>query len=208
MLKSEINNRRKRKIHFGSVCLPFVALCYLLFNLMLALNASSRPVPGPKVYKVDTTWPGVRMEVIQITRMPDNRVMVLIRLAASEKAPASTLIGYPAVIPRKATKEERGMGFSATPFSLESSRLTDDQTGQQYPALPPEPGPPLFRPAVVLMSLAPGEATLMSVQFALPSPVPPAKPSTVSILLPNAKAPLSNIPIPLPAPAASPAGRK
>jgi hypothetical protein len=159
-----------------------------------------------------TAWPGVIVRLVSVERIPNDRLMFLVRIVATSGANPGTLIGYPPIIPPNISKKQIANGaFLPEPYSLNSATMTDEQTGKTYPALPTQSAPDgqAYRPSVLVSSLSPGQGTYMSVQFAIP-PAPPANASgqpakqTVSILLPMAKSPIPKIAVPTPTPAPAP----
>jgi hypothetical protein len=142
---------------------------------------------------------------VRIDRILDKRLLVVVQISATSKAPATgTFIGIKKPVPPNATEEERRSGrYEARPFSLASSILVDDQTSERFPVLTPvfPPGKE-YAPAEIFATFVPGRAEIVTLQFK----VPPTflgqeteerreKP-TVSLLLTNAKAPITGIPIP------------
>ncbi len=77
--------------------------------------------------------------------------------------------------------------------------MTDEKSGQSFNTVPAAPGGPSYLPSAILTRLHPGEVQVVTLQF--PVPPPPQNEAelarqTVSILLPNAKAPISGLVIP------------
>lgn len=87
------------------------------------------------------------------------------------------------------------------PFSLVSTVMIDEQTQHRYEVLPPvaQPGKK-YLPAGFSNVLLPGEARMVSIQFASP-PAPPAAEGrdppkqTVSFVLTGAKGPILRVPL-------------
>jgi hypothetical protein len=153
--------------------------------------------------EVETNWPGIQFRFDRIERILDERLLVVIRIVATAKAPpAGTLISAKPVPPR--TQESAPTTLELAPFSLASSVMIDDLTAQRFPALPPifPPGRE-YAPAEILAHFSPGRAEVLTLQFKVPpSALRPVNPGsekqTVSFLLTNAKAPISGVPIPPP----------
>jgi hypothetical protein len=154
--------------------------------------------------EVDTVWRGIRYEIFGIERMPENRLIVGVRIVATSQAPASgTFIGLKVPISVDASKADTtSERYSARPLSLASSQMIDEETQRRYPALSPTrmAGKSVL-PGVTLSTLRPGQAEVLSVQFAVP-PQPPSsggtEKQTVSILLPSAKGPITKVRLPPP----------
>jgi len=182
---------------------------FILCLVGLSLRAwGSDPVPSPlDTPSVESTWHGIEMHVSEVKRIAGNRLLVVVLLWATPKAPPATMIGIPPVIPPNATKEELNMGLGDSPFSLAGSTMTDDLTQQKYDMVPPDPKGPLYRSSVILTSLFPGRGLYMTIQFLAPPPPPPddtgkIPKQTVSILLPKAKGPITKVVVPPPTPPA------
>ena len=98
-------------------------------------------------------------------------------------------------------EEGRSGSYELRPFSLASSvMIVDELTSKRFPALAPMFPGKEYAPAEILAYLSPGHAEVMTLQFK----VPPAsliadggtsEKQTVSLLLTNAKAPVTAIPI-------------
>jgi len=180
------------------ICLGIIVTCPLC-------AIAQQPAAKKSKFEVETTWPGIRFKLMRVDRILDKRLLVVVLISATPKAPATgTLIAVKQAVPPSATDEERRAGrYEDRPFSLASSILIDDQTSERFPALAPvSPPGKEYAPAQILTNLVPGRARIMTLQFK----VPPTflseeaeqyrqKP-TVSLLLTNAKAPITGIPIP------------
>jgi hypothetical protein len=161
--------------------------------------------PGKKSkFEVETIWPGIHFKFVRIERMLDERLLVVVRIVATRQAPAAgTLIGVKPAAHAGATPEELRSGrYEPLPFSLESSVMIDDLTSKRFPALAPVfPPGQQYAPASILTYLSPGRAEVLTLQFKVPPSAliadggTPEK-QTVSLLLTNAKAPMTGIPIP------------
>ena len=184
-----------------------------LFSLLavvtsLTLAISLRAEEQSAKLEVETNWPGVLFSIYRLERIQDNRLLVWVRVTATSKSPPSgTLLGARPPIPSGATKADIATGlYNAQPFSLASAVMTDDQTQQTYPVLPPvaPPGKKYF-PGELANGLLPGQGETLTIQFAAPAaPAPveggrPAK-QTVTFLLPGAKGPIANVQVPAPSP--------
>lgn len=153
--------------------------------------------------EVETKWPGVRFQVFRIERNSLNRLVVVVRIVATDKAPASgTFLGTKSPIPANARPIDiTAAMYDPKPFSLAASEMIDDETRQKYFVLPPIAQPGMtYLPGTIVRSLLPGEAALLTIQFAIP-PSPPGdenRKQTVSFLFPNSKGPITNVLIPSP----------
>ena len=168
----------------------------------------SRGLEVPKFLPVETKWPGVNFSIYDVQRIQDDRLLVWVRVSATSKAPREgILLGTRPEIPASATKDEIATGrYNAKPFSLASSVMTDDQTLQKYPVLPPvaPPGKAYF-PGELGNGLVPGQSEMLTIQFASPPAPPPVEGreparQTVTFLLTGAKGPILRVPIPPPPP--------
>ena len=184
----------------------------ILALLIVILSVGSLPLQAQKrearnLGEVETTWPGIRYQIFRIERMPQDRLLVGVRIVATPQAPPSgTLIGVSVPIPANATREDLLSGrYAPRPLSLASSEMIDEETEQKYRPLPPVTlaGRPLL-PSVTLSSLRPGQAEVLSLQFAVPavrpSPDQETSKQTVSFVFPNAKGPITKVPVPAPSP--------
>jgi hypothetical protein len=159
--------------------------------------------------EVESTWPGILMQIPEFKRIPGNRLLFVVRLIATAKAPATTFIGIPGVRSPDASEAERLMPVLPTPFSLQGSIMTEERTQQKYEMLAPDPKGPGCLPSDSLGSLSPGQALYMTIQFPIPPPPPPdnngyVPKQTVSILLPKAKGPIIHIVVPPETPSTPP----
>lgn len=175
-------------------------LCLIGFCLP-AWSQNSGASSASKMPEVESTWPGILMQIPEIKRIPGNRLLFAVCLTATAKAPATTLIGTLGAYPPNATEAERLMPLIPTPYSLEGSIMTEERTQQKYEMLAPDPKGPNYRPSVILGSLSPGQCLYLTVQFPVPPPPPPdnngyVPKQTVSILLPMAKGPIIHIVVP------------
>jgi hypothetical protein len=155
---------------------------------------------GGNLGAVDTVWPGVRYELVRVERIPPDRLLVAVRLVATRQAaPSGTFIGTK--MSKDAPKNELvSAQYAPRPFSLASSQMVGDQTGERYPALSPITSGAQYIPGEILTTLLPGEAEILTVQFAAPASMASAgsraPKQTASFLFPNAKAPIAKVEIP------------
>ena len=175
-------------------------LCLIGFCLP-AWSQNSGTSSASQVPEVESTWPGILMQIPELKRIPGNRLLFAVCLTATAKAPASTFIGIPGVRSPNASAAELLMSIVPSPFSLAGSIMADEQTQQKYEMLAPDPRGPNYRPGVILGSLSPGQSLYLTVQFPVPPPPPPdssghVPKQTVSILLPKAQGPITHIVIP------------
>jgi hypothetical protein len=179
---------------------------FALFVLTLSIlqaGAQSSQVAGG-FPEVETKWPGVRFQLFRIERIPSNRLVVAVRIFATDKAPRSgTFLGTRIPIPANANREDIGMGlYDPKPFSLAGAMMIDEQSKQKYPVLPSiAPVGKRYLPSATLASLMPGQAEMLTIQFAIP-PLPPGEEpqkQTASFVFPEAKGPIVKVQIPPPA---------
>lgn len=156
---------------------------------------------GPEVA---TTWPGVKLQVSDIRRLDDTHVLMVIRLKSTGAEPVA--IGeLPKEPPSRPSKPSTGGLNDAEelprPFSLESARLVDETTKQEFTALPSLPSQPFFGPNAMVTTLSPGGWIQMAVHFNAPPPLPPGKdgkrpPQKVTALFPRAAKPMPGLVLP------------
>jgi hypothetical protein len=174
----------------------------LLVFLMGGAQAYSEPTgQAGRFPEVETKWPGVRFQLFRIERNSLNRLVVAVRIVATDKAPPSgTFLGTETPKPVNASPIDVGMGvYDPKPFSLAASQMIDDATGKKYSVLPSlAPSGTMYLPDSTAKSLLPGQAEVLTIQFAVPPPASgdEAQRQTVSLLLPNAKAAIQKVPIP------------
>ena len=157
-----------------------------------------------------TNWPGIHFQIMYLARVPPNRLLVGVRLIATSQAPpGGTLVGTPVPITPNADPRNVTAGFyHPQPFDMNSSVMTDELTQQSYPVVPTIAPPGRgYRPAIILATLFPGGGSSnMTLQFVVPPPPPPPPAGqppvkqTLSFLFTNAKAAITHVPLPPPAP--------
>ncbi|MGB8352261.1 MAG: hypothetical protein WCD79_00075 [Chthoniobacteraceae bacterium] len=183
-----------------------------LFFLLLLIWTSSLSAQDAALnrFEVESNWPGLLMQLMSLKRLPDDHVMVLVRLQTTSKSPPSTLIGVRVPIPPGTTKAELQSGaFTPQPFSFAGAVMTDEWTKEVYPVVPPAPKATAVAPFAIMTNLRQGQAFVIAVEFKVPPPLDdgtghPMK-QIVSLALPNAKAAFVNLPIPPDISAAAPA---
>ncbi|CAN5821442.1 hypothetical protein BH09VER1_BH09VER1_47130 [soil metagenome] len=172
--------------------------CFLGFVCSAAIGQETKPI------EVETTWPGIVYQLIRVQRIAADRLLVGVKIVAKPSAPKSgTLIGVKVPIPTGASPEDIAAGrYEPMAFSLSAAKMTEEKTGQEYPALAPSPSGQQYIPGEILTTLVPGRAEILTVQFAAPPPpvdesgAPAKGKQTVSILLPNAKEPFAKVALP------------
>jgi hypothetical protein len=183
----------------------WIGIALFLFALSI-FAAGAQSLRDKRIsHEVETTWPGVRFQLFRIERIPPNRLVVAVRIFATEKAPRSgTFLGTRTPIPANANREDIGMGlYDPKPFSLAGAVMIDDQSGQRYSVLPSiAPVGQQFLPSATLASLMPGQAEMLTIQFAIPPSLSgeDLQEQTVSFLFPEAKGAIAKVTIPPPAP--------
>jgi hypothetical protein len=179
--------------------LSLLLLAALLFE-PIDVRAEPRRPRTPNLGEVETKWLGIMFAISRLERIQDNRLLVFVRVTAtSESARKGTFLGSESPDSSGATEADNP---DRKPFSLASTIMTDDQTQQRYPVLPPvaPPGKAYF-PGELVSGLHPGQGETLTIQFAAPPWLPasqggkPAK-QTVSFVLPGAKGPIANVPVP------------
>jgi hypothetical protein len=185
---------------------PIKALASFAVSAGIALGSVwAQGREGGMLGEVDTIWPGIRFQLLKLERIPPDRLLAVIRIIATRQAPASgTFIGTQVAVPANTPKEDRSSSrYAPRPFSLSASQMIHEQTGRKFPALPPIASAGRnYIPGEILRTLFPGEAAILTVQFAVPSEIASgqtdALKQTASFLLSNAKTPIAKVPIPLP----------
>jgi hypothetical protein len=178
----------------------------LLSSIVLSCNVAQAQRPSsspPSLGEVDTTWPGIRFQLLKVERIPPDRLLAVIRIVATRQAPASgTLIGTKVSVPANVTTQDLiSARYAPRAFSLSASEMIHEQTARKFPALPPlASAGRSYVSGEILRTLLPGQAAILTVQFALPPGVASAETGvpkqTASFLLPNAKGPITKVPIP------------
>lgn len=183
------------------IALVSVLLAFTFLNCT-AKGQSASGSRHEKFPEVETTWPGVRFQLYRVERNSLNRIVVAVRIIATNKAPISgTSLGSQTAPPPDATPEERTASlYNVKPFSLTSSQMIDELTGRKYSVLPSiSPPGTSYLPSYTFVSLFPGQAELLTIQFEIPPWLgggDPTRKQTVSFLFPNAKAPMTKVPVP------------
>ena len=179
------------------------SLVFLLLGLVAYATPSSAQAidASTKVPEVETTWPGIVFQIPEVVRIADHRLLMTVVIRAMPSAPAETLIGSPGTRPNNPTANDLLAPLIPTPFSLAGGVITEESTQIQYPQLAPEPHGLVYRPSTILCSLAPGQATYLTIQFAVPPPPKPDKDGKIpfqyiSVLLPRAKEPVAHLLVP------------
>lgn len=150
--------------------------------------------------KTSANWPGIEWEITRIERVEQDRLLMVVRVHAGEKAANLTLLGFPQTTPSPGTAADTDI---PDPLSLRSAVLVDDATQRKYPAFGELPRKPFYGPNEMLTTIRPGEWIQMSVLFPSP-PTSVAGPDgkvpvqKVSVFLPHAKAPITNLILPPP----------
>ena len=124
--------------------MKIAALLFIASSLILpgSLCAQERRARASN-FEADTKWPGILFSISGLERIQDNRLLVSVRVVATAKAARSgTFLGT-----MSGQRDSSGSPSYLRPFSLDSAVMTDDQTQQKYPALPPvaPPGMAYFR---------------------------------------------------------------
>ncbi len=181
-----------------------LAFALFVFTLLMCEVQAQASQAAGGFPEVETTWPGVRFQLFRIERISFDRLVVAVRIFATDKAsPSGTFLGTRIPIPANADREDVGMGlYDPKPFSLAGAVMIDEQSGQRYPVLPSiAPVGKRYLPSVTLASLMPGQAEMLTVQFAIPplSAADGSQKQTVSFLFPQAKGPIAKVRIPPPA---------
>ena len=179
-----------------------LAICLGIIFLSPLCAIAQQPAKKSK-FEVETAWSGIQFQLVKIERILDERLLVVVRIVATAQAPATgTLIGVKTPVLPGATLEDLRSGYEPRPFSLASSVMIDDLTSQRFPALAPifPPGKE-YAPAEILAYLSPGRAEVLTLQFKVPPAAlradgPASEKQTVSLLLTNAKAPITGISLP------------
>jgi hypothetical protein len=181
----------------------------LAFAFVLSATVHAQHT-GANLGEAKMNLTGINCQITTIKRIPPNRLLVVVRLlATTETPPEGTLIGYTVTVPSLSKAGPPTPHVDPTPFSLASSVMTDEKTKLTYPTLPPVAPPgKAYRPGVALGFLKPNQNLVLTLQFALPPPLPPdpatgvSPQQTVSFMFTNAKGPITHVTLPPPAPTA------
>ena len=181
------------------------SLLLIVAGLMLTegLHAQEQKASRTNKAEVETKWPGILFAISRLERIQDDRLLVFVRVVAtSESSRSGTSLGAPPISPSAGQADVATNFRNAKPFSLASAVMTDDQTQRKYPVLPPvaPPGKAYF-PGELANNLFPGQGETLTIQFAAPPWEPPPQggksaKQTVTFLLPGAKGPIMNVPVP------------
>ena len=80
---------------------PIWIVCVCVVAVFSVCDVPAQSVPGRA--EVETAWPGVRFEIFRVERIPSNRLVVAVRVLATEKAPPTgTFLGTGTPIPSTA----------------------------------------------------------------------------------------------------------
>jgi hypothetical protein len=184
-------------------CFEKLVICLSIIILLCPLTAFGQQSAKKSKFEVETNWPGIHFRLDHIERILDERLLVVVRIVATAKAPgAGTLVGIKPTLPADGTRDDRQPPtYELRPFSLASSVMIDDLTAQRFPALPPifPPGRE-YAPSEILAHFPPGRAEVLTLQFKVPPTALRAdsasEKQTISLLLTNAKAPMMGVPVP------------
>jgi hypothetical protein len=181
----------------------FLCLMGLLwsFSAAVAQAATSHTVLGDTA----SEWPGVHYQLLELKRIPPNRLLILLQVIPSAGTPARgvDIIGPMVTV---------AGGISLPlPFSFDSSTMTETPSGISYPVLP-SIAPPgrAYRASKIRATLAPGGKIWVNLQFACPPPPPPPAPGVpppkqmLSFVFPKGKTPIK---LELPPDPTAPAGK-
>ena len=191
------------------------AFVFLAVSFLIpAARADESDLPAPSAgtdtpFKVETDWPGIVYRLINISRIFDNRLMLIMRIEGTKEAPpGGTLLGtHGPLIPIPTGNRNsplKLMEIAPIPLSFAGAVLTDELTKNTFPQLPNKapPGRGTF-PSAVMGKIYPNRVMIFSIQFAVPPPPPAPQPGqpapgpqTLSLLLPHAKGPIVHIPLP------------
>ena len=113
----------------------------------------------------------IMFAISRLERIQDNRLLVFVRVTAtSTSARKGTFLGSESPDSSGASEAENP---DRKPFSLASATMTDDQTQQRYPVLPPvaPPGKAYF-PGELVSGLHPGQGETLTIRCAAPPWLP------------------------------------
>jgi hypothetical protein len=182
------------------------ALLLLLATAALSSGLWAQQPPA-KIAQVATTWRGVNYGIYRVERIAGDRLLIGVELIPTLGAPPEgVFIAVHGPPPPKVPNPSSGLIVVAKrdtgPLSLDTAVLTDDLTKQTYEVVPPDPAGPNYLPSQTYGVLRANEVDQMAIQFPCPPPPPSGQQAkqTVSLLLPNAKGPITGIEIPPPAP--------
>jgi len=179
---------------------PQLFLSGLLSALFCLLSLLPATAQTPGEFVTDTEWPGIQFQVVRLDRIFHDRLLLVVRIHATNKTPpAGVLLGIPASVTFKIKTAGDWGQYAPKPFSLATSKMTEEQSGASYPVLPTiEPPDKVYFFSGSSALLHRGQSELLSVQFAVPPPPtdPKAPPQTLAFLLPKAKGPMAHVPLP------------
>lgn len=175
-----------------------------LISLALLVIVSSELFAAKPLAEVETVWPGVKFEVMNVMRLDTGHVLLTVRVRAdlANKSVTRLVDREEQTPPPNASAEDLESGkYEATAFTLVGTTLTDEATGRTFPSMPDLPATPYVGPNMALMALEPGSGAQMAVYLQAPPPLPPAAdgsptPQKVSILFPKAAKPMTGLLLP------------
>lgn len=149
-------------------------------------------------------WPGVKYELFRVKRIAGDRLLFGVKIVGTAQAPkGGTVIGIKVPIPADASQEDIQSGrYDPLPFSIAPAKMIEEKSGKEYASLAPLPTGQQYVPSDIRFRLLPGSTEIVTVQFSAPPPPvnaagePVKEKQTVSLLLPDAKGPITNIPVP------------
>jgi len=160
----------------------------------------------------DTTWPGVKLQVIKLIRIDATHLLAAIEVMAGPTT-GRVYIGDPPKggrPPLNATPEQRAdPKYDPTPFSLTVAKLYDEGTKQVFNASENLPDNPYLGPNALITTLNRNCGIQLGVLFPVPPPPPPLPDGTIppqlaTFLLPRAKKAIEHVVLPLPPEPAAP----
>jgi hypothetical protein len=174
------------------------------YSILFAFFALHSVVAAPPLAEVETSWPGVKLLIINAQRLDPGHVLLTIKVKADRSMAAPQLVASrPALpIPANASAEDIDSGkYEALPYTFVGSKLTDEATGKVFEALPMLPDAPFVGPNIALVNLKPGSSFQMAVYFTAPPPPPKnaegvVPPQKVAIQFPKAAKPLTGFVLP------------
>lgn len=193
--------------HLISQCRSFkraVALFATLGLASLGLHADDKRLPGSFTpYAVEMQATGVVIEVAQIKRIIQNRLLVGVFIhGTSRTPPGGVWLGISVHAP-PGTKKDDLWRYRPIPYTLTASKMTDELTGKDYPTLPAiAPAGRVYPPDSIIGAAQPSRGQMASIQFECPPPPPPPAPGqppvkqTLSFLFPKALGPIIHVPVP------------
>jgi hypothetical protein len=179
-------------------------------------RSAAAPTPRPRKKMIGSDWQGAKKfaasykgdsvdrdlsyEIVRVQRLAKDRVgmSVVVRM----KPDAATAFYVPRGYQERSAEDPTLIFEPVFQFSLSNAQIVDEEGQKTFAVSAKKNGDPYVGTSHYSGALRRGGGAFMGVYFAAPPPRPPSadgkpqRPLTVSVLLPNAKAPIKGVVIP------------